>query len=152
MTESTAKKRFRKAITAEQESSLLRSTVPRNTENNTKWAVKIFEDWQSQREEKSPKCFYTSSAALDVTKIHDLTTPLKDMNGETLNLWLTRFVEEVSNSRGERYPSRSLYLIICGIRRYLREENDLDPLSKDDRRLVLMSWGIVFVVLLINRK
>ena len=65
---------------------------------------------------------------------------------------LTRFVEEVSNSRGERYPSRSLYLIICGIRRYLREENDLDPLSKDDRRLVLMSLGIIFVVLLINRK
>ena len=61
MTESTAKKRFRKAITAEQE-----------------WAVKIFEDLQSQREEKRPKCFHTSSAALDVTKIHDLTTPLKD--------------------------------------------------------------------------
>ena len=138
MAECSAGQRFREPMSEEQESSLLKSIVPKNTQNNTKWAVKTFEDWQRSRADKTPQCFDTSSVVLDITKIRDLTTQLEDMNAETLNLWLTRFVQEVGNSKGERYPPRSLYLIICGIKRYLCDKSGLDPLSKEDKRLVII--------------
>jgi hypothetical protein len=60
------------------------------------------------------------------------------MNGETLNLWLTRFVQEVANSKGERYPPRTLYLTVCGIKRNLTDKSDLDPFSKEDKRLEII--------------
>ena len=35
-----------------------------------------------------------------------------------LNFWIGKFVQEVSNTKGERYPGRSLYQIVSGLKRY----------------------------------
>ncbi len=67
-------------------------------------------------------------------QVEDLTTPLHCMNAETLNVWLSRFVEEVCNAKGERYPGRTVYVIICGLKQYLSDKSGLDPLCKDDKR------------------
>ena len=43
-------------------------------------------------------------------------------------------MEEVCNAKGERYPERTLYVIICGLKLYLSDKSGLDPLCKDDKR------------------
>ena len=75
--------------TEEEERLLLVSTVPKNTQHNTKWAVKVFEEWQSSRRDKAPRQLASSLTALDLTNIPDLIR-----NAESLNLWLSRFVKE----------------------------------------------------------
>jgi hypothetical protein len=125
--------RYRTPLTAEEERLLVASTIPKNTGYNTKWAVKVFEQWQSCREDKTVRNVPSSSVNLHICQVEDLTTPLHCMNAETLNLWLSRFVEEVCNAKGERYPGRTLYVIICGLKRYLSDKSGLDPLCKDDK-------------------
>ena len=80
---------FRRPKTEEEERLLLDSTVPKNTQHNAKWAVKVFEEWQSSRRDKAPRQLASSLTALDLTNIPDLIR-----NAESLNLWLSRFVEE----------------------------------------------------------
>ena len=51
--------------------------------------------------------------------------------------WLTKFVQEVANKNGDRYPSRSLYGIVCGLERYLEDVNGgnvLNPLDSSHKR------------------
>ena len=43
------------------------------------------------------------------------------MDGNTLNYWLSKFVQEDANSEGKVYPASTLYEIYCGIRRHLEE-------------------------------
>ena len=69
--------------------------------------------------------------------VQTLDTANTDMSAFSLNYWLSRFVQEVSNSSGERHPSRSLYSIICGLKRQLSDVNGSaasNPLDMSDRR------------------
>ena len=69
--------------------------------------------------------------------LQTLDTAIRDMSTCSLDYWLSKFVQEVSNSSGERYPSRSLYSIICGLKRHLSDVNGsaaLNPLEMSDRR------------------
>ena len=77
-------RRFRPPKTDEEERLLLNNMVPKNTQHtcNTKWAVKVFEEWQSSRRDKAPRQLASS------------LTALREMNAESLNLWLSRFFEE----------------------------------------------------------
>ena len=62
------------------------------------------------------------------------------MDAVTLNYCLSKFVMEVAKKGrggGEGYPPKTVYGIICGIRRYLGEKNGeeaLNPLDNRDRR------------------
>ena len=58
------------------------------------------------------------------------------MDADTLNYWLSKFVQEVANSKGERYPARTVYGIVCGLRRHLTEAVGLNPLDAGDKRYV----------------
>ena len=53
--------------------------------------------------------------------VQTLDTAITDMCTCSVNYWLPKFVQEVNNSSGERYPSRSLYSTICGLKRHLTE-------------------------------
>ena len=55
MEEDRGVRRFRPPKTEEEERLLLDSTVPKNTQHNTKWTVKVFEEWQSSRRDKAPR-------------------------------------------------------------------------------------------------
>ena len=62
---------------------------------------------------------------------------LADMDANALNYWLSKFVREVANSEGKVYPARTLYGIICGIRRHLEEtvgSEAINPLDASDKR------------------
>ncbi|CAC5402472.1 unnamed protein product [Mytilus coruscus] len=55
-----------------------------------------------------------------------------------MNHWLQRFVIEVRNKKGEEYPPKSLYSIICGLLRYCKDMNvnDKNFLDEKDLRFV----------------
>ena len=64
-----------------------------------------------------------------------------EMSVLSVNYWLTKFVQEVAKPSKERYPSRTLYAIVAGIRRFLTEKKlgeDISPLSTFDKRYDLM--------------
>ena len=70
--------------------------------------------------------------------VQGLTESIENMNAKSLNYWLCKFVHEVANNTaGGRYPSRTLYNIVCGLKRFLVEkhgEGALNPLAVSDKR------------------
>ena len=67
----------------------------------------------------------------------ELTESIENMNAKSLKYWLSKFVQEVANNSGGRYPSRTLYSIVCGLKRFLvvkNGEGELNPLAVLDKR------------------
>ena len=56
---------------------------------------------------------------LESTNIEDLLVPLKHMSADSPNFWLCKFTCEVAKQTGERYPPKTLYLLVCGINLHL---------------------------------
>ena len=85
----------------------------------------VFEEWEQNRLVKSctlePGGLFTTKDFEE--GVQTLDTAITDMSVCSVNFWLSKFVQEVSNSSGERYPSRSLYSIICGLKRHLSDVN-----------------------------
>ena len=131
--------RFRSPKTGEEESKLLQGSIPKSTAYKTKWAIKIFNEWQINRKVKGP--VLDAGGAFkdygDLYKVQSLCTDLANMDANALNYWLSKFVQEVANSEGKVYPASTLYGIICGIRRHLEEtvgSEALNPLDASDKR------------------
>ena len=110
---------------------LLQSTKYKN-----KWALKLFREWQQQRDKKVP--------------ILDPGGLFKDYE---LHNWLTKFVMEVAQDSGERYPPRIVNGIVCGVKRHVGDKNGdeaLNPLDAHDKRygklstLFLLVWYYLF--------
>ena len=121
------KRVFRKAKNVQEERELFEKCVPKSTRNVNKWSYKIFSEWQRQRENKDPsqeQCSFT----FEPEKIQCLETNIVHMSPESLNLWLTKFVQEVCKPDGQRYPARTLYNIVCGLQRHLLDSNGQNSL------------------------
>ena len=58
---------------------------------------------------------------LDVSVVGSLKTETLTMTAETLNFWLCKFVQEVRGGDGNKYPEKTLYQLICCIKRYYEE-------------------------------
>ena len=59
----------------------------------------------------------------DLHRAQSLEEKLEDVDSLSLNYWLTKFVQEVANKNDGRYPPRSLYGIVCGLKRHLEDVN-----------------------------
>ena len=96
---------------------------PKSTAYKTKWAIKICHEWQINRNVKVPVLDPggTFKDYGDLSKVQSLSTDLANMDANALSYWPSNFVQEVANSEGKVYPARTLYGIICGIRRHLKE-------------------------------
>ena len=73
----------------------------------------------------------------DLHKVATLSTGIKEMDTLSLNYWLSKFVMEVAKKTGRRYPAKTIYRIVCGMRCHLEEKNGgeaLNPLDNSDRR------------------
>ena len=57
----------------------------------------------------------------DLHKVQSLEVSLVQMGALSLNYWLTKFIQEVAKLLKERYPAKTLYQIVCGIRRFKEE-------------------------------
>ena len=96
-----------------QEMNLISSGyVPPNTEKNTRWALKVFNEWRFSREETEDRC------------PHDL---LEKQCVESIDLWISRFVAEVRRSDGAPYPPKTIHQILSGLLRYMRSINSCCP-------------------------
>ena len=108
------------AVTDDKIAKLSTVQRPKNTEYSTKWALKNFNEWRSARN----------------SDIHVPATLLEDGDAEELNKWLSFHVAETRNTKGEPYPPKTLYQLMCGLLRYMRSLNPSAPdfLNKDDIR------------------
>ena len=118
---------------------MLQGSIPKSTVHKTKWAIKIFREWQINRKVKVPVldagAYFKDYG--DLSKVQSLNTDLANMDANALKYWLSKFVQEVANSEGKVYPARTLSGIICGIRRLLHEivgSEALNPLAASDKR------------------
>jgi len=128
------KREFRPPKSSEEEKNTLQESIPKSTRSSTKWSFKVFSEWQIGRANKDPSK-EQRSFEIDIAKVQSLDTNIANMNEESLNFWLTKFVEEVVKVNGERYPGRSLYMIVAGLQRHLAESgNAISLLSQNDRR------------------
>ena len=127
--------RFRQPKSVEDEKKSVDNAVPKSTAYKTKWSCKVFEEWKQNRLVKSctlePGGLFTTKDFEE--GVQSLDTAITDMSGCSLNYWLSKFVQEVSNSSGERYPSRSLYSIICGLKRHLKNEFPMNDKVEEKR-------------------
>ena len=133
-------KRFRPAKSVDEERDSVEAAVPSCTKYCTKWAYKIFEDWQLSRKNKVANEEATALRFDNLSSMQDLdSVKLDELSAESLNFWPSKFVQEVAKKNGERYPPRTIYSIVSGINRYLAEanpNNSVNILDKAERRYV----------------
>ena len=79
---------------------ILKETESKHTRKNTMWSLRILTEW---------------------CRTNDIKPDISSMSAEQINFNMSRFVLEVRRQDGEPYPPRSLYIIMCGILRHLRE-------------------------------
>ena len=103
------KDRFGKPTSEEEIAKLAKGFVPENTKKNNSWALKVFNDWKSQRStEDGEQCPDDLLENPDVTK---------------LNYWLSRFVAEVRRADGNAYPPRTISQLVAALQRRMLENN-----------------------------
>ena len=74
---------------------------------------------------------------------------IEDLYAISFNYGLTKFVTEVPKDSGESYPPRTVYGIVCGLKRYLEDKNGdeaLNPLDADDKRYGKVSKLFLFAL------
>ena len=101
-------------LSAAEEESLSERYVPKNTASSTKWAVSNFQEWQKCRNERS-------SADEVPEDILECTQP------DVLCKWLSLYVAETRKKDGSQYPPKSIYILLTGILRRMRQLNPQCP-------------------------
>jgi hypothetical protein len=113
-------------VASEADLELLRALrQPKNTVKNTHWAMNVYTAWAKARNKD-----LSDVVPIDISGISVVD----------LNKWLCLFVVEARRCDGEPYPSSTLYGLVTGIMRYLREDChrvDCDILLKSDKNFVV---------------
>ena len=93
--------RFRQPKSVEDEKKSVDNAIPKSTAYKTKWSCKVFEEWKQNRLVKSctlePGGLFTTKYFEE--GVQTLDTAFTDMSACSVNYWLSKFVQEVSNSR-----------------------------------------------------
>ena len=84
-----------------------RGHVPKNTEVNTQWAVANFNEWQADYNSRHP----------DQPCPEDI---LLSDSSKDLSYWLQKYVLGTRKKSGEKYPPKTVYLLLCGLNRYMK--------------------------------
>ena len=101
------KARFADPKTEEDVAAARRASVPKKTQADTKYCMRLWNEWTTHR-----------NALSTAEKIPDNITT---MNAETLQYWMCRFVLEVRKKDGKVYPASTLHHLCCGVMRHLKE-------------------------------
>ena len=141
-----AEGRFRFPKTIEEEELCVERAVPKSTRYKNKWSVGIFKDWQRVQSVKFPMAEVDGVFnEYQLDKVQPLSRPITEMNALTLNYWLFKIVQEVAKCSKDPYPPKTLYQIVCSIRRFLVEKNPAIefnpfPYSSDKRCVNWRYW------------
>ena len=107
---SSTSSRFSSPVSEADVEELQKLGVPRNTNRDTAWSVKVYTDWQNHRNAGLGKTDYSKRVpALN-----------ENITEERLNFWLIRFVMEVNRKDGTPYPAVTLKHLCIGLQRHLR--------------------------------
>ena len=102
-----------KVSTLQEMESYTDKKAPKNTAYSTKWALRNYRDWVQQRnshsDQKVPEALLTSGSA------------------QQLDHWLSFYVLETRNSKGNSYPPKTLYQLFSGLLRHMRTVNPNAP-------------------------
>ena len=104
------KQRFA-ALSSDQVEELKKPVVPKNTQRSTQWAVRCFEMWLKQRNERLPhdQCPEDILLSDDLGKLSD---------------WLCVCICEIRKEDGSEYTPRSIAQFIAGLQRYISLQKD----------------------------
>jgi len=102
----------------EEEHKIIDEAVPASTRNKNKWAMKLFRDWSSQRENKLPN-LEDSTLSINLESLQSLDEDMATMTPESLNFWIGKCLQEVTGKDGQRYPGKTLYQIVAALKRSL---------------------------------
>ena len=123
--------RFRVSKASFQENVLVNDAFPASTKYKNKRAVRIFAEWQRLREVQVP--VLDCGGLFKDYDLHKVTALSEDIAAEmdalSLKYWLSKFVMEVAKKSGGRYPPKTVYGIICALKRYLEEKNGSEVLN-----------------------
>ncbi|XP_061195452.1 uncharacterized protein LOC133203697 [Saccostrea echinata] len=108
----SSESRFAQPVSDDDIKNLIKDQENVNTKNNTKWAMNLFEKWRASRGGDIPE--------------------LNHMTSEQMSFWLGRFVMEARKKDGTEYPPRSIYLILCGLLRFLKDNGVYDKNFLDE--------------------
>ncbi|CAC5381871.1 unnamed protein product [Mytilus coruscus] len=100
---------------------LIKETENKNTMKATKWAVNVYEDWKNS---KIGSGF--------------IIPDLKDLSVQDINSILGIFVVKVRKKNGEKYPAKTLYLLVTGLLRGMRSQgvSNRNFLNESDDRFL----------------
>ena len=104
--------RFAAPKTEEEVVAARKDSVPRKTQLDTKYCIKVWHDWRKYRN------------SVDTTsQVHE---DFKRLDKKKLSFWLSCFILETRKQDGSEYPPNSLHHIVCGIMGYLRQNGQPD--------------------------
>ena len=77
------------------------------TKSATTWGIHVWSDWATAR------------ASTVETACHaPVGTPLLQMQVEDLAYWMSKFVLKALKADGSEYPLKTLYTLVCCLKRY----------------------------------
>ena len=105
--------RCREAKTVVEEEDLVEKAIPTSTKYKNKWAVTIFNEWQTVRKVQVPvlDCGGVFKD-YDVHNVGVLSTRIEEMDALSVHYWLSKFVIEIAKKGGERYPPKTVFGIV----------------------------------------
>ena len=68
-------------------------------------------------------------------RVQCLEDNLEDLERLSLDYWVAKFVQEVAYKKGGRYPPRSLYEIVIGLKQHLEDLNRGNALKQCARNV-----------------
>ena len=89
--------------------SYQRGYVPKNTDVNTSWAVRNFEDWKRAYNERHPE-----SPCPDEV--------LFTGNVDILSHWMQKYALGTRKKNREKYPPKTVCYLLSGLNRYMKEK------------------------------
>ena len=110
------KPRFAVPKSDEDVESARRAGVPKKTQADTKYCMRLWNEWRIHRN--------STCTAIAETVPDDIT----QMECETLQYWMCRFVLEVRKKDGSVYLANTIHHLCCGVMRYVKEcgKHELD--------------------------
>lgn len=98
--------RFAPPMSDNEVQQVKKAAVPKTTQRDTSWCINLWKEWRDDRNSRSEEQVPSDICAL---------------SPHVLQRWLSRFVLEVRKKGGTEYHPDTLYHIVCGIMRFLRQ-------------------------------
>ena len=83
-------------------------SIPARTQVQTDWTVRMWTEW---------------AQAINLKLLQEeqpFSIKFDELTLDEMDFWLSRFVLEVRKANGDAYPPNSLYQLVCGLQRHLR--------------------------------